>query len=391
MKRFLLTIVLILQGFVVFAQSGSVDAYADLYDRLPSWQEKCTLLREMTAGTIEGAVNFYARAFGELTNAYQNIRYGSTEWTSANAIAHILISELISARYEAAGNELWRCYQIFTDSTVQSEALAALGHLKIDSHYADVEQVVNWLNAKSNTTNRQNDENIAVGGFTALEKYGKSEGYLAAFVGAEGWYREFVKQTARSAFNALLQDPASLLPDVILSPQYPPLLKQKALEHVDNASIDNTQKAEIASKSLAQGWRLFSSDQRIMRELISFRRLALRMIRKYGSDRTTETYTALTRSLREGNLDEKLDSIPALGAINTTESITIILSYVQTLNSNRRMSNSQPIDDRLMRSLIPAMSQSNDSRVHDMFQQVQGTPWSNTVLNMVQNALLKTG
>jgi hypothetical protein len=391
MKRFLLIIVLVLQSFVVFSQSGSLETYTELYGRLPTWQEKLSLLREMTATTIDGAVNFYAGAFGELTNAYQNIRYGSTEWTSANTIAHILISELVSARYEAAGNELWRCYQIFTDSTVQAEALAALGDLKIDSRYADVEQVVNWLNAKSNITNRQNDENIAVGGFTALEKYGKQEGYLAAFVGSEGWYREFVKQTARSAFNALLQDPTRLLPDVIMSSQYSPQLKQKALEYVDNASIDNAQKADIASKSLAQGWRPFSSDQRIMREVISFRRLALRMIRKYGSDRTAETYAAMNRSLREGNLDEKLDCIPALGAVNTTESITIILNYVQTLNNNRRIANSQPIDDRLMRSLIPAMSESRDNRVRDTLHQVQGTPWSNTVLNMAQEALSKIG
>jgi hypothetical protein len=389
MKRYLLTIVLILQGFAVFAQSGSIEAYTGVYDRLTSWQDKFTLLKEMTAMNIEGSVTFYAKVFRELTQGYQNIKYGSTEWADANSIAHILIAELVSARYEVAGNDFWRCYQTFTDSTVQAEALVALGELKIESRYADVEQVVNLLNAKSSTTNRQNDENVAVGGFTALEKYGKPEGYLAAFIGSESWYREFVKQSARSAFNALLQDPTSLLPDIIMSAQYSPLLKQRALEHVNNAAIDNAQKADIASKSLVQGWRTFSNNQRVMRELAGFRRLALQMIRQYGTDQTNETYTALSRSLSEGSLDEKLDCIPALGAVKTTESITIILNYVQMLNANRRLANSQPIDDRLMRSLIPAMSESNDARIRDMLHQVQATSWSNTVLNMVQEALSK--
>jgi hypothetical protein len=391
MKRLLLTIVLILQGFTVFAQSASLDAYAELYDRMPTWQDKLTLLREMTAENIDGSVEFYAKIFGELTWAYHNIKNGSTEWFSANNIAHILIAQLVSARYEAAGNDFWRCYQVSTDSTVQAEALVALGELKIDSRYADVEGVVNWLNAKVNTTNRQDDENIAAGGFTALERYGKPEGYLAAFVGSEGWYREFVKKVARSAFTALLQDPSRLLPDIIMSAQYSPQLKQKALEYVDGAAVDAAQKADIASKSLVQGWRVYSNDQRIMRDYAGFRQFALQMIRKYGSDGAKETYTALNRSLREGNLDEKLACIPALGHLSTTESVTIILDYVQILNNNRRIANSEPIDDRLMRSLLPAMLESSDSRIKDSLYQVQATPWSNTVLNMVEEALAKSG
>jgi hypothetical protein len=391
MKRNLLTIVLILQCFTVFAQLASVEAYADTYSRMSAWQDKLILLREMTAANLADPVDFYAKSLHELTQTYQNIKYGTTEWSSANSIAHILIAELVSARHEAAGDDLWRSYQTFTDSTVQAEALVALGELKIESRYADVERVVNWLNTKTSTTNRQDDENVAVGGFTALEKYGKPEGYLVAFVGSESWYREFVKQTARSSFNVLLQDPALLLPDVILSPQYPPLLKQKALEYVDNTDIERTQKADIASKSLLQGWRTFSSDQRIMLELVYLRRLALQMIRKYGADQANETYAAMSRSLHEGSLDEKLDCIPALGAVKTAESVTIILNYVQTLNNSRRASYSQAIDDRLMRSLIPAMGESNDSRIKDMLYQIQSVPWSNTVLKMAQEALSKIG
>jgi hypothetical protein len=391
MKRLLLTIVLILQGFTVFAQSASLDAYAELYDRMAMWQDRLTLIREMTAENIDGAVEFYAKAFGELTGGYRSIKGGSTEWVSANNIARILIAQLVSARYEAAGNDFWRCYQVFTDSTVQAEALVALGELKIDAHYANVEGVVNWLNAKVNTTNRQDDENIAVGGFTALEKYGKPEGYLAAFIGSESWYREFVKKAARSAFIALLEDPSRLLSDIIMSAQYSSLLKQKALEYVDGSSIEAAQKANIASKSLVQGWRVYSNDPHIMREHASFRQLALQMIRKYGSDGTKETYAAMNRSLREGKLDEKLDCIPALGALKTTESVTVILDYVQILNDNRRISNSQPIDDRLMRSLLPAMLESNDSRIRDAIHQVQASPWSNTVLNMAVDALTKIG
>jgi hypothetical protein len=389
MKWYLLTIVLILQGFAAFAQSGNLDAYTEVYDRLPTWQDKLSLLKEITAANIEGSVDFYAQSLNELTQVYLNTKYGSAEWVSVNAIAHILIKELVSARREAAGDVLWRCYQTFTDATVQAEALVALGELKIDAHYANVAGVVSWLNSMPNTTNRQNDETIAVGGFVALEKYGKPEGYLVAFLGSESWYREFVKQAARSAFTTLLQDPTRLLPDVIMTPQYSPLLKQKALEHLDTTSVDGTQKADIASKALVQGWHMFSSDQRVVRELVNFRRVSLQMIRKYGADQGKDTYTALTRSLREGNLDEKLDCIPALGTVNTPESMTIILDYVQLLTSNRRIANSQLIDDRLMRSLIPAMSESNDSRVKDVLYQVQAAPWSNTVLSMVQEALAK--
>ncbi|MDR1094959.1 MAG: hypothetical protein LBL31_01075, partial [Spirochaetaceae bacterium] len=290
-----------------------------------TWTDKLALLREISAANIDGAADLYAGSLRELLQDYQNIKFGTTEWNSANNAARFLIAELVAARHEAAGTDLWRSYQTFTDSIVQAEALAALGELKVDSRYADVLQVVNTLNLRTSATNRPNDENIAAGGFTALEKYGNPEGYLAAFIGSESWYREFVKQRARSAFNTLLQDPSRLLPDIILSPQYAPSVKYRALEYVDGASIDNSQKAEIASKSLAQGWRSLSGDPHIAREVVNFRRLALQMIRKYGTDQTNETYAALNRSLKDGGLDEKLDCIPALGSINTPESATIIL------------------------------------------------------------------
>jgi hypothetical protein len=390
MNRYLLTIILILHGFAVFAQSGRIEAYTDAYGSLFTWTDRLALLRELSAANIDGAADLYARSLRELLQDYQNIKYGTTEWSSANNAAHFLIAELVAARHEASGNNLWRSYQTFTDSMVQAEALVALGELKVESRYVDVLQVVNTLNEKTSTTNRQNDENVAVGGFTALEKYGNPEGYIAAFIGSEGWYREFVKQRARSAFNALLQDPSRLLPDIIQSPQFSPAVKQRALEYTDGASLDTSQKAEIASKALAQGWRTFSSDPRIASELGSFRRAALRMIRKYGADQTNETYTALSLSLSDGSLDEKLDCIPALGSVKTPESVTIILNYLRELNNNRLAANSDPHNDRIMRSIIPALRASNDTRAQDAFRQILSTPWSNTVLKMAQEALSGT-
>ncbi|MDR1230783.1 MAG: hypothetical protein LBK61_05220 [Spirochaetaceae bacterium] len=345
------------------------------------------MLREMSSTTIDGAVDLYARSLRELLQDYQNIRFGTTEWNDANDLAHLLIAELVAARHEASGNNFWRSYQTFTDSTVQAEALVALGELKVESRFTDVVWVVNTLNAKPNSTNRQNDENIAAGGFTALEKYGNQEGYLAAFIGSESWYREFVKQRARSAFNALLKDPAQLLPDIILPTQYSPIVKQRALEYVDSSSIDNSQKAEIASKALVQGSRTISSDPGVTQGLVDYRRAALQMIRKYGIDQATETYTALSRSLNTGNVYEKLDCIPALGSVKTPEAATIIYDYLRMLNDNRILANSQPIDDRLMRSLIPAMRESNDTRAQEIFRQTLSAPWSNTVLAMAQEAL----
>ncbi|MDR1468118.1 MAG: hypothetical protein LBT00_02365 [Spirochaetaceae bacterium] len=391
MKRFFLIGTLILQVFAAFAQSAEIEVYGELYNGSSTWQGKFVVLQDIVAANTDGAVEFYAKAFDDLIMIYRSLKYGSTEWASANSIAHILIAELVSAGYEAAGDNLWRCYQFFTDPTVQAEALVALGELKIESHYADVEQVVNRLNARADTKNRENDETVAIGGFTALQKYGKPEGYLAAFVGSESWYHEFVKQSARSVVAALLQDPARLLPDVILSNRYSHLLEQKALLYVDGASLDNGQKADIASQSLLQGWWSYSSDLRAALELANLRRLALQMIRKYGSNGTKETYSAMTRSLREGALDEKIDSILALGSLNTSESTTILLDYAQLLNENRRIANSQPIDDRLMRSIVPALGASNAPRVKDTLRQTQAVPWSNTVLNLVREVLAKLG
>jgi hypothetical protein len=391
MKRFLITTAFIIQGFVAFAQQADSDPFVDLYNRSATWQEKLAILREITSSDGGDYLDFYAKAFSDFLMVYANVRTGSTEWMSANNIAHILITELVAARHEGSGDDFWRCYQVVTDSTVRAEALVALGELKIDSRFADVVRVVAQLNGQTNPTNRQNDENIAAGGFVALEKYGKPEGYLEAFIGSESWYREFVKKTANSALSALLTDPARLLPDIIEAADYSTALKQKALEYVHNSTLANDQKAEVASKALIQGWRSFSHDRRIQRELTDFRRLALQMIRQYGSNEAAATYTAMRRSLQDGNLDEKLDCIPALGALKTPESLTVILDYVQRLNENRRVGASQPVDDRLMRSFIPAMRESSDPRVKDALFQIQSAPWSNTVLGMVKDALDKIG
>jgi hypothetical protein len=391
MKRFFLIGALIVSAFAAFAQSANLAVYEELYNGSSTWQDKLAVLQKMTATNIDGSAEFYAKALNDLMMTYSGIKYGSIEWASANNIARVLIAELVSARYEAAGDNLWHCYQVSADPNVRAEALIALGELKIESHYADVEQAVRWLNENNEPTRRQDNEIVAVGGFTALEKYGKPEGYLAAFAGSESWYDEFVKQSARSAVSALLQDTSRLLPDVILSAQYSPLLKQKALLYVDESSLDNTQKADIASQSLLQGWRSYSSSLRTTQELINLRRTALQMIRKYGSNGTKETYAAVDRSLREGALDEKIGAILALGSMNTPESMTVILDYTQTLNENRRIAGSQPTDDRLMRSLVPALGASSDPRAINMLRQIQGVSWSNTVLNMVREVLAKLG
>jgi hypothetical protein len=387
MKRFLLITSFILPVFAGFAQSVGIAEYEANYNRAPTWQEKRALLQQITAANVDGSTEFYARAFNVLTMTYPEIRHGGTEWTNANAIARILIAEFVSSGYEAAGENLWRCYRFATDPVVRADSLVALGELKIEAHYDDVQQEVNRLNADESPSNRQNDEIIAAAGFTALEKYGKPEGYVAAFIGTESWYREGVKESARAAFTALLPDASRLLPDIILSAQYSASLKQKALLYVDGSSLDDTQKADIASQTLAQGWLSYSIGRRAGQELIDLRRSALQMIRKYGSNGTNETYTMLTRSLRDGDLDEKIDGILALGALNTPESATVIIDYVDTLNETRRLAISRTDDDRLMRSLVPALGASTDRRAAEMLRQTASVPWSNTVLNMVRDAL----
>jgi hypothetical protein len=390
MKRFILLTVFILQNLSGFAQSSGLDIFVEMYNRAILWQEKLVIMRDVAASDADSAAaDFYARSFYDLTMLYTGIKSGSTEWFSANQLGSLLIERLVAAQRTASGDDFWRCYRVFTDASVQAQALIVLGELKIEAHFNDVVWVLTRLNAKTDLTTRANDEIIARGGFIALEKYGKPEGCPVVFAGIEGWYREYVKDTARSTLAALLQDPSSLLRDVILDAFTAPQLKLVALRYIDQSSLDNTSKADAASQTLVEAWYTHSSDQRVTTKQTELKRLALQMILKYGSNGEIATYKALERSLYEGTFDEKLECIPALCSLKTPEALDIIAGYMLALNTNRQRGITDSSNDRLMRTFVVTLGNSGDASAKELLLQVQAAPWSNTVLSLASDALKK--
>jgi hypothetical protein len=386
----MLLTVFILQNLSGFAQSSSLDIIVEMYNRAILWGEKLTITRDIAASDASNdAGDFYARSFYDLTMRYTGIKTGSTEWFSANQLGSLLIEQLVAAQRTASGDDFWRCYRVFTDANVQAQALIALGELKIEAHFNDVVWVLTRLNAKTDFTTRANDEIIARGGFIALEKYGKPEGYPVVFAGIEGWYREYVKVAARSALAALLPDPSDLLRDVVLDAFAAPPLKLAALQYIDQSSLDNTNKADAASQALVEAWRIYSSDQRVAAKLSELKRLAFQMILKYGSNGVAATYRALERSLYEGTFDEKLECIPALCSLKTPEALNIIAGYMLQLNTSRQRGITDSANDRLMRTFVITLGNSGDANAKDLLLQVQAAPWSNAVLGLADDALKK--
>jgi HEAT repeat protein len=392
MKRYTV-IFMVYFAAALFAQSDEMTMWNGLYDGADTVAGKLEILQQVAASKPSGSTELFARALDQLVKEYPDIR-DKNELVAADQSAILLSQALGEAQYADAAPSLWFVVQSFQGTQdaplAKSDALVALGKIKSERYLPQVAQLLRDLNARppqDRNTQIQN-ERIAYGAIIALENYKDPAGYLAVFFASTGWYSERIKNQASVSLPLIIDDPTDPLNEVVTSPGYSYEIKHLALRTEERSQAPDASKAKVALSALTEGWKASTSDVHLRNELSQMRKLSISMIRRYGID-DAAVYPQLDNSYKRGiDMQEKLDTVRALGALGTEDAARLLASYVSDLHQRRQANSFTRDDESLIREVIPALGQTKKSLGRPVLLLVQNSAaWTNAIKNLAAQAI----
>jgi HEAT repeat protein len=384
MKQVTLLLVSVFIAFSAAAQSEELEVYSALFDEAGTRVQQYGVLQNVVTSGV-GTPEFYAKALDRLLSEYPNVR-GSTEIAAADSMARLLAAQLGEAGYAEAGPALWRITEIFVNPLVKAEALQALGKTGAAELLPQVVQLLSDLNLKP-TEDREMGNQVAYGAILALESYKDAAGYLPVFFASQGWYLDRVKSQALKSLNVILPDPSETLSEVIRSPGYTYDVKYHALQVEENSESTTRSKADVAVAALTAAWNAATGDMRQRASLTGSRKLAVSMIRRYGTE-DASVYPLLERSYKEGvDEEEKLGVLAALAALGTDDSARLLSAFLMDFNIRLQRGLMTQADERMVRAVIPALGATGRPIARPALNSVLSMDWTNAVKNLASQAL----
>ena len=386
MKRLSLIVSFCMVAFAAFA-SEELDIYTNLYHGAVSAGERLSILQSVSESNIDGAGQLYAEALSQLLREQPTLR-GTADTAAANSLARLLSGLLGSAKYMGAAGDLWRVVQNFSDPLVKADALVALGRLRSPDYFDQVVKTLNDLNVAS-TGDPEEGGKIAYGAILALEKYQKPEGYLPVFFASTGWYNRRIRDQAAASLPYIIADPSAPLSSIIMSSSYDYDVKLLALQKEEASKANDQSKAGVAVQALAQGWLAATRDVKQQVILANTRKLAIDMLMRYKAS-DAAAVPLLIKSYREGiDLEEKLGAVAALSSIGSDDSAAALSSFLMDLNMKRQSGNITQDDERIVRTVIPALGATGKPNGRTALRLVQNIDWTNAVKVLAADALKK--
>jgi HEAT repeat protein len=386
MKR---TIIVLAAGFFALLAVPALVAQEDTiqqFDRVNTVRDRLGIVQNAVEDG-SGTAEFYAHALSRLLEDYRNVAAGM-EKKYADDMAKLLCEKLGEAEQTEAGPNLWRVVQTFEEPLVKAEALKALGKVQAVEYLPQVIQLLADIN-NAPTQDRLSQEQTAYGAVESLEAYKDSSGYLPVFFASTGWYSERVRDRARRALSGIMDNPSEPLVSVIRSSSYGYSVKLTALQVLEGADITTQQKAAGAVASLAEAWRSSTNAGTQRSILIQTRKLALGMIRRYGTE-DSNVYQYLERCYREGaDEEEQIAAVAALSALASDDSARKLSLFLEDMNERLRRGTLNKEDERLIRVIIPALGSTARPLARSALRSVLNNDWTGAVHRLAQEALKK--
>jgi hypothetical protein len=390
MKASVFKVFVFFTAFTLFGQDAGLDTWTEIYNGESTISGQLLTLRMVAKQGEADSGPFFAAALSRLLRQYPALRRPN-DLALADECAMIIARELGAAGYTAAGPDLWKGVETFSNPLVKSEMVIALGKVGAGDYLAHVVQLLTDLNTRipSEQEVQIRDSRVAYGAILSLENFRDISGYLPVFFAANGWYDSRVKAQAAASLPVITNDPTEPLIQVLQSSGYPYSIKYLALQSEEASQAPDASKARVAALALAEGWRAATTDVHQRNELAQLRKLAVDMIRRYGAEEDNSVYINLARCYREGmDINEKLDAVQALSAIATNQAAFLLNSFILAVHQRRQSNALTHEDDQLIRALITALGATRRSVGRTSLTLVQQSPaWTNVIRNLAGTAL----
>jgi hypothetical protein len=376
--------------FTLFGQDAGLDTWTEIYNGESTISGQLLTLQMAAKQGEADSGPFFAAALSRLLRQYPALRRPN-DLAAADECAMIIARELGAAKYTAAGPDIWRAVETFSNPLVKSELVIALGKAGATDYLSHVVQLLANLNAKipSEREVQDRDSRVAYGAILSLENFGDISGYLPVFFAANGWYDSRIKTQAAASLPVIANDPTEPLLQVLRSSGYPYSIKYLALQSEEASRAPDASKARVAALALAEGWRAATADVHQRNELAQMRKLSIDMLRRYGAGDDNSVYINLARCYREGiDTNEKLDAVRALSAIATNQAAFLLNSFILAIHQRRQSNALTREDDQLIRALITALGATRRIVGKTSLTLIQQSPaWTNAIRGLAGTAL----
>jgi hypothetical protein len=368
------------------AQSQGADAYTERFKNTPTIQNKYGIVRDAVQDGA-GSPEFLLFALNELLIVYQNVRDG-LEYRAADDMARFVSSRLGDAKYTEAGPTLWLVVNTFSEPLVRGEALVALGKIKASDYLPYVIQLlidISLIPGKGTS----GQEVVAYGAITSLEEYGDISGYVPVYFASIGWFSDKLKNTAREVLPKLSSNPTEPLISVLKNSAYDYSIKYTALQSLQASDASTQQKSQGAVVALTESSRAGYNSLEQRSILAGIRKLAMDMIRSYGSD-DEAVYPLLDTCYRQGiNQEEQIFAIATLSALGTDEAVRRLSNFLYGLNDKLYWGVLSKSDERMTRAIIPALGNTGNANAKAALRSVLQNDWIYDIHQLAQDALKK--
>ncbi|MDR1108351.1 MAG: hypothetical protein LBL19_04880 [Spirochaetaceae bacterium] len=392
MKRFFCFIFVSIIA-VALGAAQDLATYTYLYNGAESISDRLNILMQVEEANLSDTEEFFSGALNRLLTEYPNTHF-TLERNAADSTARFLAGVLGDKKYTPAGWNLWRLVEVFSNPLVKADALIALGKVGAITYCPHVLQTLQDLNARP-AQDREGGERIAYGAIIALENYQdlpdelRAEAAITVYLASVGWYSDRIQNQAKNSLKIISTNPVEPYISIIRGSSYSYENKYQALQDLDAGDASTTAKAASAVSSLAEGWRLPSSDIRTRAVLTNIRKLAIRMINRYRTE-DAAVYPLLERSYRYGtDTQEKIDTVGALASLATDEAVGLLSSFLMIINGKLQSNTLTSDDQQMIRALIPAIGAAGNPKAQPVIRTVLSLNWNDAVKRLANEALTR--
>jgi hypothetical protein len=388
MKKLLL--IICLSGLFVasIAADEEGESLARLYQRMPEIKQKYIIMQDIVRLNDTSLEPFLVSSLEELVyGELSHYRSATNTYDDWESLTRIIIGELGDIKARTAAPVIWDVVITAEVPLLKAEGLVALGSLRSVEYAKVIAIILRDLNF--NTRDDKTAAEIeAYGAVTALDKMKSNEGFESLFYAAIGWYPDRITNYAEEALMSISDDPAPMLVEVLVGAQdYAD--KRKALEFALKSSSPVSGKTLAAATALEEGLKYGESNYNRIRELANLRIDAISALITLN-DATPETPDLLDKAIEEGELDEKLIAIQALGS-DGGDVATEILAR-RTYEFNERQSSGLALDQDeqiLVRQLIFALGESGNAIGIKPLKELSVAGYTPAILRLADEAMAK--
>lgn len=388
MKKILLIFIL---GALVMASAAADqegESWSRLYRRMPDIKQKYMIMQNIMPLDDASLEPFLVSSLEDLVygdlSQYRSNRNTYDDW---EILTRSIIGELGDLKAVSGAAVIWDVVETAEVPLLKAEALIALGNIRAMRYAPDIAVILRNLNFNTRS-DRNAAELEAYGAVAALDKLKVAEGFEPLFYASIGWYQDRVTAYAAEALRSVSDDPIPSFTDVlVLAADYS--VKRKALDMALETDSPANSKISIVVSALSEGLKYSENDYERRRQLANLRMDAITAMITLDQS-TPELPRLLDKAITEGEVDEQLIAIQALGVDGSDAAAEILARRLSEYNE--RQASGLAVNQEeiiLVRQLIFAIGESGNILGNQPLKEMSFVGYTPALLRLANEAMAK--